>query len=386
MDRTQLRLLLDSGPSRRLNVLETTTRLLSEGRDGDVLFNKGFLNRSILLKAQDPSRSRGKTRRRRQRQDKPIRTLVFLPYDACRPGDGGEALAYSRDNFRQLCARLYAAEGDGLPGLEEDEAKLELLDSLPTLDPFLLREAFGKAGRAIPEPYLALDNNVSARLRRRLSSRVRPLVISAFGGDDREMARHLESVLDALIVPERREDLQPLGRALQIDPGEASEVLSAWAGIVYFEDELDRLKPFIFELARWLAYDANPLEYLPPDARRAHEDQVQRVRTAVRAAWREIRGILDEYRDSYIALVFEDRPQPFVRFLRNAYTRYWRIGALFGAFEQAVSAFELYQEQHGDESLPVRKLEEFMDFLVMSFHGSSGPQPVPAKKGGASSS
>ncbi|MFP4360702.1 MAG: hypothetical protein ACLFTG_08485 [Alphaproteobacteria bacterium] len=376
MDRTQLRLLLDTGPSRRLNVLDTTTRLQAEGRHRDVLFNTSFLNRSILFKFPEtpdtPVNSRQRRRRRHKldkARKKPVRTLVYLPYDATRPGDGGEALTYSRDSLR----RVIASSGDGVTSdLEEDEAKLELLDGLPTLNPFLLREAFGRSGREIPEPYLALDPNVRTRLRRRLDSRVRPLALAAFGDNDGDVNQRLENVIDALLVPERGDDLQPLGRALQIDPGEAPGVLNAWAGIAFFEDEVDRLKPAVHDLAYWLAEEAEPLEYLAPAQRSALDRDLRRVRTAARAAWRETRKILDDYRDSYISLVFEDTPGPFVRFLRDARARYWRMGELFGAFEQAVSAFEHHQEQHGDALMPARKLEQLLDFLALTFSAETG--------------
>lgn len=377
MDRTQLRLLLGAGPSRRLNVLETTTRLQTEGRLDDLLFNTSFLNRSVLFKSVDTVKS-GPPRRKpkKGKKTKSSRTLIFLPYDAERPGDGGEALPYDRENLRRVVDVRRAQSEGWVSSLEEDEATLDLLDELPTLNPFLLRDAFGRSGRAIPEPYLTLDPALTQRLRRRLEGRVRPLVIAALGGDGQEVGDHLERILEALLVPARGEDLRLLGRALQMEPETAPEVLSAWAGIAFFEEELDRLKPAIHTFAQWLAEEAEPREYLPPSQRRELDTTVRRLRSAVREPWREIRATLDQYRDTYISLVFEDTPAPFVKFLRHARSCYWRTAELFGAFEQAIYALELYQDQYGHGSLPARVLEEFLGFLQLTFKVTASHEPT----------
>mgnify|MGYP006284611843 CR=1 FL=1 len=176
MDRTQLRLLLGTGPSRRLNVLETTRRLQVEERTTQLLFNTSFLNRAILFKSVEALKPASASRKGRKKKAKPSRTLIFLPYDAERPGDGGEALPYDRDNLRRVVDVRHAQSQGWVSALEDDEAILDLLDDLPTLNPFLIRDAFGRAGRRVPEPYLTLDATLTARLRRRLEGRVRPLV------------------------------------------------------------------------------------------------------------------------------------------------------------------------------------------------------------------
>ena len=162
---------------------------------------------------------------------------------------------------------------------------------------------------------------------------------------------------------------------MKIEPDSAPDVLSAWAGIVFFEDELDRLKPAIRSLAQWLAEEAEPREYLAPAQRREFDTTLRQLRAAVRASWREVRSTLDHYRDTYISMVFEDTPGPFVKFLRSARSRYWRTAELFGAFEQAIYALDLYQEQYGHGPWPARTLEELVNVLQLTFNVAAAEAP-----------
>ena len=382
VDRTQLRILLATGPSRRLDVLQTTLRLQAEERLDEQLFHTSFLNRSILLKTVDPSRRRRGGEARGSRAGGLWQTLIYLPYDAEQPGDGGEALPYSPANLRRLMEARQEGAETWAAALEADRQVLDLLDGLPVLNPFLLREAFGRSGRAIPEAHLALDLGVSSRLRRRLDSRVRPLIVAALEPSGQEVGEHLERILEALLVPGRGDELRVLGTALKIEADSAADVLGAWAGIAFFEDELERLEPEIQNFARWLAHDAAPREYLPATERRELNVMLRRLRAAARAPWREIRQILQQYRDSYVSLVFEKEPAPFVEFLRAARSRYLRMGELFGAFEQSVYALEHFQQQFGPGPLPAQALYELLIFLEGTFHVDDG-ELAGAAAGGA---
>ncbi|MFW5680612.1 MAG: hypothetical protein ACOC3D_10130, partial [Pseudomonadota bacterium] len=156
MDRTQLRILLAAGPSRNLNVLDTTLRLEHAGDPADRLFRTPFLNRSVILKHLD-HRGHARPAPGRTSRKRPTQTLLYLPYDSKRPADGGEAIIYTRDNLRRLYEGRTHNSGAFNESLMEDETVLDLLDELPALNPFLLRDAFVRAGRPLPEPYLLLD-------------------------------------------------------------------------------------------------------------------------------------------------------------------------------------------------------------------------------------
>lgn len=366
MDRTELRIRLMAGSSRRFDLLSTTLKLEREGRENERLFTTAFLNRAILVKTFESNRQLPGAIGGHQ-EGGVARTLIYLPYDAERPGDGGEALPYTSDNLRRLGELRDAAGQSWARGLHDDDAILGMLDALPTLNPFLVREAFRRAGRAVPTAYLELDPAVAARVRRRLDSRVRPLVLAAFGTKPQDVAEHVDATVDSLLSPEGEAPLRELSNALQIDPKTAPEAFSAWTGIAFFEDELQRLKPSIERLARWLAHEAAPGAHLPKSERHEFNTLLRRVRGTARERWREVRQILEDYRESYIALVFENKPGPFVHFLRQSRRRYLRIADLYGAFEQSVYALNHYRDHFGPGAFPPKALQELLIFVDTTF-------------------
>lgn len=367
MERSELRALLEAGPSRRFNVLEVTLRQQRQG--GATLFRHGFLNRSIILKHLD-HRERGRGNTVAPSGQRPANTLIYLPYDPARPFDGGESLLYSRQAFRALQADRGGSASVAATHLRHDEAILDVLDDLPALNPFLLREAVARAGLSVPDAYVAPDPDIAERLQRRLHRRVRPLVIAAFANDEAAADCALGALVEAFLQPERSAHLEPLATALQLEPDEAPRLLSAWAGIVFFEEELARLKPAIHEFAQWLTQRAA--------ADPAHVDvAVDRVRRRMRAAWAEIREIVDTYQTSYQELVFKRRPDPFVAFLSRCGDSYRSMGDLIGRFEQAVHAWRVHKTTFARTPPPPKVTAEFLRFLSHTF-GAEDTQPVAA--------
>jgi hypothetical protein len=315
---------------------------------------------------------------------RPVHTLIFLPYDPDRPGDGGEAMIYSRANLRRLHASRTNSGGRLTSELMEDEAVLDVLDEMPALNPFLMRESFERAGRPLAEAYLTLDGAALHRLQRRLYRRVRPLVLAAFGASDQDVGDALDNVVEAFMRPGKTGKLRQLGTALRVDPDKTPAVLGAWVSIAFFEDELARLKPSIHGFAHWLAHAGAGLDALGHADRRELVERLSRLRASVRAAWREVRDLLEVYQQSYKALVFEDDPQPFVAFLQRCRENYWKIGDLFGRFEQATHAWQRHTSAFGSGPLPIQLLDEFLRFLERTFLAGDADelldlfQPTPA--------
>jgi hypothetical protein len=366
MDRSQLRTLLAAGPSRRFSVLEATRQLEAARRSDELLFKTPFLNRAVFFKHLD-LRARDHVDTFAGQDRRPVHTLIFLPYDPDRPGDGGEAMIYNRANLRRLHASRTNSSGRATSELMEDEAVLDVLDEMPALNPFLMRESFERAGRPLPEAYLTLDGAVLHRLQRRLYRRVRPLVLAAFGASGEDVGDALDNVVEAFMRPGKTGKLRQLGAALRVDPDKTPEVLGAWVSIAFFEDELARLKPSIHGFAHWLAHAGAGLDALGHADRRELVDRLSRLRASVRSAWREVRDILDAYQRSYNALVFEDDPQPFVAFLQRCRENYWKIGDLFGRFEQATHAWQRHTSAFGGGPLPIQLLDEFLRFQERTF-------------------
>ncbi|HEV2563391.1 MAG TPA: hypothetical protein VGT78_14740 [Rhizomicrobium sp.] len=113
------------------------------------LFDSPVLNRSIFLK-------------HRVRTDeahlfvnpKPVALKVIVPFDSSDLRVGGKSIFYGQRSCAVII-RQVGNYGDKTPA--RDLATLQLLDSLPSLDPFLLREQFRGHGISVADCYLEIS-------------------------------------------------------------------------------------------------------------------------------------------------------------------------------------------------------------------------------------
>ena len=90
MHRDILKQYLRAGPSRRFDVAHFSHKLPKDAPASAYLFTHGFLNNTILFKWVDvDDRHSGEEAR-------PVNTLMYLPYDRHKPGEGGESLIFLR--------------------------------------------------------------------------------------------------------------------------------------------------------------------------------------------------------------------------------------------------------------------------------------------------
>ncbi|MEI6558323.1 MAG: hypothetical protein WCO00_07925 [Rhodospirillaceae bacterium] len=100
----------------------------------------------------------------------PIETGIYLPYSTEAPQDGGCAIYLRQKNYQQLLMDTMGASRAPLPGnpppgaeadldpaVAYDLKLLKLLDTVPTLDPFLLKECLDANGIEYDPAILRLD-------------------------------------------------------------------------------------------------------------------------------------------------------------------------------------------------------------------------------------
>lgn len=361
MEPAVLQTLLMAGPMRKFDVLGMTRRALTEGREHRDLFRLGFLNRSIIFKIGETAEFKTSLRAE-QAWKRPIGTLVYLPYQADRPGHGGETFVCEGLALERIC------ESKGLcsmatDDLAHDETILMMLANIPALSPFLIKEQFERCGNPLPASYLALSAKTAERLRQRLTDRVRPLILAAFNGDGTQLGEALNRLADAFIRPDESAATDTIASALRLDRGDAAEILGAWTGIAYFEDEVRRLHPHIRDLAVWFSKFGRPRETLTREESLEVDRLANAAKSNIRNGWRQIRDLLNEYQQTYEALIFYGNPKPFVAFLRGCRLSYWHLGDLVGRFEQTVLAWRSYTRSHPDEALPMQQFSEFVRFV-----------------------
>ncbi len=375
MDRELLQVYLRSGPARQFDIRFFTQTLREAGGGADdQLFSVPFLNQAILFKCA-VSRELAC-----HASDRPICTIVYLPFDPARPGDGGESFTFSEDGFWECIRYKLRVDRGDADRFDTDFSILSALDSIPTLSPLIMELAIERAGLKVPAGYLDLPPAVRTKLISFLKTRIRPLVIAAFDRSKVNIDRAVEQMTSKFLLLRDVAAVAPLVKALRIPEGHAVEVLSSWIGLTYFEYEYAAIQPGLRDLADWIGSMRQPRWTQPQAEKEAIESLVQFSRTTLRDGWSRVIAVSAEYRNTYDGLLNRGQVAPFAEFLATCRKRYWDMAEILGRFEQTAQAWRRYKPNIVGQEARARALTDFAQIL-RRLHST----PLRAKQAGEKS-
>ncbi|MEM1104436.1 MAG: hypothetical protein AAGH48_10050 [Pseudomonadota bacterium] len=357
MDRTTLKYFLAAGPAKKYAVLDFYKQALRDNPAApETLFRATALNKCILFKflVTDPAE--------RSETSSPIRTLVFFPYDDEQPGDGGESFFFSAHRLREYWS---TRSGDTLintSDLEPDIHLLELLDRIPTFNPFLMGDALERAGIVAPAIYVGADADYARLVTSSIRDRIRPLIVAAMGG--RGMDSAIDRFVEHIWKLDEPEKIRPLVQALGLPVDSAHEILHSWCGLTFFEQEFEKLQPELRTAAEWLAKFPRPSETLPPDLRQLVDMAAQSARSKIHENWRAGQSTLSAFQASYDEFVGPARNVGgFVRFLKDSKRHFWSVGEVLGKLEQSVYAWRTFTRGRPKTALPYDRLMDLYTLI-----------------------
>jgi hypothetical protein len=363
MERELLQLFLRSGPARQYNVRLFTAHARTTAPEApEFLFRIPFLNECVIFKTVIAD-GYGRLSDRR-----PVRTLVYLPYDQVRPGDGGESFIFSSGDFSSFVQFKAGAGAFDEVTYEHDQRVLTILDTVPTLSPLVLELAFDRARTYIPPAYLDLPPDVRVKLMAFLKSRIRPLVVAAYDRSATNIDRAVEFMVNRLLMLDDVHAIMPLVRALRIPPLQASEVLSAWIGLTYFEYEYAALQNHLQEFSLWMADPSWQREPASLKERDFALSLIRFVQKRMHTDWQRIVLLSKRYQETYNGLVYDGEVKPFSEFLLECRSMYWEMGDVLGRFEQTTHVWRRYKNQLVGRGCSLRAITQFFSLLRL-LHG-----------------
>lgn len=357
MQRDILKQYLRAGPSRRFDIAFFTNKLPKDARPSDYMFASAFLNGCILFKCVDVDHLRTRD------GCKTVDTLIYLPYDSQRPGDGGESVVFNEETFPRLCEYKMSVSDLSRASIASDAEKLKILDSLPTFSPFVVELAFQRAAVDIPKAYLQLTPELREKLTAHLKGRLRPLIVAAYRRSAMNIEKAVEDLTTKLFCLREPGDVLPLIEALRLPPEIAQDVLNAWIGIAYFEYEYAALQSSLKHFAGWMTHHTQTADPLSRQDRDYVASLSGSIRQRIRIDWNDIVAISSQYRNTYDAMVFGGNLEPFVSFLKTAQFSYWRMGEVLGRLEQTVLVWKYFTRYFGERKLPFSMLFEMLGVL-----------------------
>lgn len=375
MDRIFLDMFLKSGPARKYDVRYFSIAVTKKPREErEYLFKTFFLNTSIIFKCMitDDYKIR--------RDEKPVITLVYLPYDLIKPEEGGESFIFTPERFLKFYEYKRRSKTTDHTAYEHDLELLQVLDSIPTFSPLIVELAFERKSISIPKAYLDLTDEMRAKLKAQLKSRIRPLIVAAYGGAGLKVEKAVEEMASKLFTLSNVNEVMPLVQALQLPPEHAVDFLASWIGITYFEYEYSTLQAELVTFANWLATKASKTSNLTAIDREQVEKNIKFISTRLKKDWSHIFKLSTEYRDVYNNLIYKSDIPMFRSFLLRCQKSYWELGDLLGRFEQTATAWRTFKIASQEDKIPGATLIEFLALLraLHNTHPPTGGDSGPA--------
>jgi hypothetical protein len=293
-----------------------------------------------------------------------LATKVIVPFERTDLRAGGRSLFVDQRGFEELLNEVgnYADEGD----LKRDMAVLRLMDHIPSLDPFLLREQMRGNGMDPDASYFEISPADQQRMHNYAAGEIGRLTALANGRaavtGDNSTAR----MVSALLSTQVNEKLEPLRLTLNLQPAEFSEGVFSWRGFLYYKWSLMEFWPNLVKALR-------ELKAILPAGKIDHEQKVfltsakMDILRGAKSHSDEVRRIIGIYDDAYASLIERQDARRFREFLLNAPTLFLEIGEKMGAMSHVTSFWQYRFPKGSPKSADADELISMFEDFVRSF-------------------
>jgi len=328
------------------------------------LFRTPALNRCLIIKH----------RLRRNETDcfplgRQTATKVVLPLDSSELKSGGHYVFIGQRGFEQVMQAAF-----GIHAGHPDLLTFDLLDRLPSLDPFLLREQLKRGGVEPAQCYFSISESDLQRMGRFVENEIRPLVTQCVG-HDLEAVGSTERLAGKIMSNDPHDRMEELRLTLRLDPEDYQEGVFCWKGFLYYKWILTSLKTEAEAVAAGIQ-TVLPIGRLDREARIALDRRRVALRDRIMETCDEAGRMLGIYDVAYAGLAVEGRPAAFRDFLLDAPRLFARLGDQLGAIQHVVS---FWRYRFGPDA-PLVSVEELIDIFVDFETGLA----VRAPEGGSS--
>lgn len=385
-----LRETLASGASRIFNVAEITHKLeLAAGGPAEkYLFKHRSLNDSIFIKrpkdVAPPVRTGdGMTSTAEIIENGQLKTITFdmtarvekgdiatflyVPFDIEAIAGGGNSLDLSvargrAESLYQLTGFQVNEEGHAIA---RDRRLIELIEELPSLDPFLLRDRLETDGIEVPDAYFEISEAEFQEIKRYILTKFKPITTRVIDPKSPKAPEVTEQFIMKLWEGKDLEYLSPITQVFRIDPDQAGEIYYSWKGVTYYEFQYKRGQRTLLDFADWLhTKGAVPSHYVKGAVREELEGKVRQVTTAFARHLKNSSEILRIYNQAYEDLfVRGGDAKPFIDFLKDSSALFWDIAASISAMNHGVAVWRQHTAKSTDGKLPADDLTKLLNLL-----------------------
>ena len=350
--RSLVHLSANASTARTLNLIAVWERCGVEADYARLpFFESAVLNRSIIVKHRLRHYERDIFRFERS-----LATKVILPIDPTDLGVGARSFFVGQKGYEVFLDEL-ASGGKGVDG--RDDRMLQVLDTLPSLDPFLMRERLRKEGFAPARCYFDLTDADMARMFHFVRDEVSPLIGMSFD-DITAMNEKTGKLATKILANASDAELEPLRQGLDMSKPDFEEGIFCWKGFIYYKWTLGDLLPRVRPVAAQIA-SIKPSGLMTDDERNYIQPAQARLSKSIAQSCETVRATLKVYEDAYADLTKHGQPKAFREFLLKAPNLFNELGERLGAVHHIVN-FWAFRFPEGERAQVTS--EELFDLLA----------------------
>jgi hypothetical protein len=361
-----LRPMLDSGSSRVFNCNDRARKLIDEKAADPYFFRLPKMHGLILIKEANVQGAK------RDSSAPIVTTKLYLPYNQEDVYEGGRSVLFHDPRLLEILNELFGLKGATLaePDLQHDLKILGILDRLPSLDGFLMRDALELDGIAANENYFEVSGPERAAIYEFIRRKFEPLVRAACDSES-TITNKVDQLIEKIWEAKDQEALDPLIRAFRFPSDEALAIFASWKGINFYTYEYYRGKQQREQFGLWLRDRATPRNFVSkPD-----QDYLNQMRRTTierfREQWNAVEAIAREYETLYANfLKVPEGVVKFLDFLRRAREIYWRMGDALSKINHGIHCWDSVTTGFVDRRLPADKLTYLFEILQLVLSGT----------------
>ncbi len=287
-----------------------------------------------------------------------------MPFERSDLRAGGRSLFVDQRGFEELLREVgnHNDEAD----MKRDLAVLRLMDRIPSLDPFLLREQLRGSDIAPDSSYFAISPADQDRMHAYAAREVGRLTALVNGGSGRGTDSSTGRMVSALLSSTVNEKLEPLRATLSLNAEEFCEGVFSWRGFIYYKWSLMEFWPNLMKALREVKTilpmgkaDAEQRAFLGT----SKNDIIRGAKTNSDA----VRRIIDVYDNAYASLIERQDPRMFRDFLLSAPALFLEIGEKMGAMSHVTSFWQYRFPAGSPKSADADELSAIFGDFIRSF-------------------
>ena len=288
---------------------------------------------------------------------RPVATKIIIPFDLDDLRAGGRSIMIEQRGFVEALSEAGAYNSENL---ERDLIALRLMNALPSLDPFLMREHLRNHDIDVAPCYFEISAGDQQRMHDYTAGEISKLIQLASGGDGKNEGS-TSRMVTALLSTHVDEKLEPLRMTLGLSGSDFREGVFSWRGFLYYKWSMGKFWPDVMNVLR----DINTIQ---PIGGQTPEQKVylatarRNIIDRVRDNGNDVNKSLGVYDASFHDLVEHQSPRHFRDFLLSAPYMFLELGEKLGAISHIVS-FWRYRFAPGSAQIDSEELAAiFQDF------------------------